>query len=350
MQAHQNAPVFDAASRYGRVTYFDVAKGISIVLVVFFHTTTGFVSANIIANSPILDFLDTMAYAFHVHLFFAISGYFAVRSLDRAGSFRTRMLSLYYPYLVWSVISLLASIAADNTTNNHYSWQILLTIPVHPILHYWFLLSLMIASGLLYLFRSQTALVLSATISLVMSMMLSGWMHDTAYFYPCTVIGALCAIRGTLPIPRTSAAVLCFFILISGTYLADVAGMSGPEIRSAPFIPVSLAGCYGLLWISSAVAERRAGRVLGLLGKDSLVVYLMHVLIAASLRILLYNADPALNGFVGVAICFAASLALPIMAKDMTDRLELSKLAGFEPLLTSRKADFKATLAPTATP
>src|SRR5208283_5579897 len=103
MSAQQDVPMPTPANRVGRIGYFDVAKGVSIALVAFFHTTGGFVSASIMDSPPALNFLNTMAYGFHVHLFFAISGYFSVRAARRGNSLRNRMLSLYYPYLLWSV-------------------------------------------------------------------------------------------------------------------------------------------------------------------------------------------------------------------------------------------------------
>jgi fucose 4-O-acetylase-like acetyltransferase len=336
-----------AANRGERIAYFDVAKGISIALVALFHTTGGFVSANIIGNVPSLNFISTLAYGFHVHIFFVISGYFSVKALDQVNFLRDRMLALYYPYLLWSVISFFASSVAANATNNHYSWHTLLTIPVWPILHYWFLLSLMVGLPLLYIFRTQRTLIASAVVALVASVFLPGWLHDAAYFYPFTVTGALFALRGSLPALRSWIAALCFLFLIAGTYLATTIGITTFDIRIAPFIFFSFAGCYALVRFSRAIAPSRIGRVFAYLGENSLTIYLMHVLIAASLRTFLYEIDPSFNPIVGMTTCFIASMGLPLMAKEIARRFKLSKLAGLEPLLADRKLALKTTLTPT---
>jgi fucose 4-O-acetylase-like acetyltransferase len=328
-------------NRGERIAHFDVAKGISIALVALFHTTLGFVSANIISNVPLLNFMTTLAYGFHVHIFFAVSGYFSVKALSRANFLRDRMLALYYPYLLWSVISLSASGIAANVTNNHYSWSTLLTLPIWPILHYWFLLSLMASQLLLYIFRTQRALIVSAVVALVASVVLPGWLHDAAYFYPFTVTGALFALRGSLPTLRPWIAVLCFLFLIAGTYLATTIDIGAFDIRIAPFIPFSFAGCYALVCFSKTVGRNWFGRVFAYLGEHSLAIYLMHVLIAASLRTFLYKIDPSFNPIAGMAACFIASIGLPLMANEMARRFRLSRFAGFEPLLSNRQLALK---------
>jgi fucose 4-O-acetylase-like acetyltransferase len=339
-----------AANRGERIGYFDVAKGISIALVALFHTTGGFVSANIISNVSLLNFMTTLAYGFHVHIFFAVSGYFSVKALTRVNFLRDRMLALYYPYLLWSVISLLASSVAASATNNHYSWSTLLTLPIWPILHYWFLLSLMVSHLLLYIFRTQRALIVSAVVALVASVFLPGWLHDAAYFYPFTVTGALFALRGSLPALRPWIAVLCFMFLIAGTYLATTIGISASDIRIAPFILFSFAGCYALVCFSETVVRSWVGRVFAYLGKHSLAIYLMHVLIAASLRIFLYKIDPSFNPIAGMTACFVASIGLPLMANEIARRFGLLKFAGFEPLLSDRQLALKTSLTLTGNP
>jgi fucose 4-O-acetylase-like acetyltransferase len=342
-------PVFRAsaaANRGERIAYFDVAKGISIALVALFHTTGGFASANIISNVSLLNFLTTLAYGFHVHIFFAVSGYFSVRALTRVNFLRDRMLALYYPYLLWSVISLFASSVAASATNNHYSWSTLLTLPIWPILHYWFLLSLMVNHLLLYIFRTH---VVSAVVALVASVFLPGWLHDAAYFYPFTVIGALFALRGSLPALRPWIAVLCFLFLIAGAYLATTIGISASGIRIAPFILFSLAGCYALVCFSETIVRNWVGRVFAYLGKLSLTIYLMHVLIAAGLRTFLYKIDPSFNPIASMTACFVASIGLPLMAHEMARRLRLLKFVGFEPLLSDRQLAIKTSLTPAGT-
>lgn len=314
----------------GRLVSVDVAKGIAISLVAFFHTTGGFVTAGILPNSAPLTFTTTFAYAFHVHVFFIIAGYFS-NGLRQAKKLRGRLLSLYYSYLLWSIISIFAGMIAT-TTNNSYTYYDLMVIPFWPILHYWFILSLMVGLAALFIFRKQPALIISAVVALASSIFLKGWLHDTAYFYSFMVAGELLARNGVPLICRPWIASLCFLFLVSGVCLAIGNGLTGSQIRIAPFILFSFAGCYMLFWFSQVITPTWLGHVFAYVGEASLAIYLIHVLAAAGLRILLFRIDPFFNGVLGVVICFAASIVLPLVIKETASRFALSSLLALSPL------------------
>jgi fucose 4-O-acetylase-like acetyltransferase len=161
------------------------------------------------------------------------------------------------------------------------------------------------------------------------------------------VTGALFALRGSLPALRPWISALCFLFLIAGTYLATTIGITAFDIRTAPFIIFGFAGCYALVCFSKAIVPSRSGRVFAYLGENSLTIYLMHVLIAASLRAFLYEIDPSFNPIAGMTTCFIASIGLPLMAKEIARRFRLSRFAGFEPLFADRKRALKTPLTPT---
>jgi fucose 4-O-acetylase-like acetyltransferase len=330
VSASRRKPICPLENRAERVIYIDVAKGISISLVVFFHTIHGFVTLGLIDYSSVLSFANTIAWGSSVQIFFVIAGYFSAKSLGRIDILEQRMLGLYYPYLFWSVVSFFASNAAANMTNSHYSWYSLAAIPVWPILHYWFLLSLMVAICLLHVFRSLLSLIASATIALVASSFLPGWLHDTAYFYTFAVVGALIALNGSLPILRPRAALICVALLIFGVCLATI---TSSDFRTAPFVFFSLAGCYSLAFLSKAIAPTWIGRLFAYFGENSLAIYLLHVLIAASLRTFFCKAYPFSNPTASMVICFVAAMGASLLAREIAYQLGLLKFVGFEPIL-----------------
>ena len=65
-----------------RVDWIDGAKGVMIVLVVFGHAWRGLHSAGLIAPD-LFAAVDARIYAFHMPVFFALSGWFFLPSLDR---------------------------------------------------------------------------------------------------------------------------------------------------------------------------------------------------------------------------------------------------------------------------
>ena len=79
-----------------RLYYLDMAKGISIMLVILGHI--------LITDNPIKKWL----YSFHLPLFFIISGcILSIKSIDMPLSkrFKNRLRSLIIPYFCFSIIS-----------------------------------------------------------------------------------------------------------------------------------------------------------------------------------------------------------------------------------------------------
>lgn len=72
-----------------RIEYFDVARGLGILLVVLGHNDFGVIS----------PFLDQFIYSFHVPLFFFLSGYFVNTSISFVDFFKRRFHSVLKPYL-----------------------------------------------------------------------------------------------------------------------------------------------------------------------------------------------------------------------------------------------------------
>src|SRR4051812_17314369 len=73
-------PVPEPAASPTRVTWVDTAKGYGIILVVFAHAVRGLIASDIMTWTPVTRFVDAWIYAFHMPLFFVLSGFFLVRS------------------------------------------------------------------------------------------------------------------------------------------------------------------------------------------------------------------------------------------------------------------------------
>jgi fucose 4-O-acetylase-like acetyltransferase len=72
-----------------RIGYFDIARGIGILLVVLGHNDFGVIS----------PFLDQLIYSFHVPLFFFLSGYFLNAAVPFTEFLRKRFHAILKPYL-----------------------------------------------------------------------------------------------------------------------------------------------------------------------------------------------------------------------------------------------------------
>ena len=75
-----------------RIDWVDVARGLALIFVYLGHWLTARV--------------DAFAYAFHLQLFFIISGFFAIRSDMKVTDFaRKKFLSSGLPMFLWACIS-----------------------------------------------------------------------------------------------------------------------------------------------------------------------------------------------------------------------------------------------------
>ena len=137
-----------------RVDWVDIAKGLGIILVVFGHVIRGLVNGNVWMWTTTSHFIDGWIYAFHMPLFFFLSGLFLVRSAEKPWlKFITEKIrTLAYPYFVWSVITILVKTPMSGITNHSDEIAELPLIVYAPIEQYWFLYVLFI------LFRYQLRL------------------------------------------------------------------------------------------------------------------------------------------------------------------------------------------------
>ena len=72
-----------------RIGYIDIARGICLILVLYAH-----------ARGP----YSSLAYQFHMSFFFLISGYFHSFSKSRKEFFRSKLCSLYIPFVFWNTL------------------------------------------------------------------------------------------------------------------------------------------------------------------------------------------------------------------------------------------------------
>ncbi|MDQ2691684.1 MAG: acyltransferase family protein [Chloroflexota bacterium] len=86
-----------------RIEYFDIARGIGILLVVLGHNDFG-------AFSP---FLHRLIYSFHIPLFFFLSGYFLNTAMPFTQYFRKRFHSVLKPFLFTILLIYFASVSFE---------------------------------------------------------------------------------------------------------------------------------------------------------------------------------------------------------------------------------------------
>ena len=89
-----------------RIEWIDYAKGIGIFLVVLGHVLRGLGASVGQGYQPELRAMDQWIYAFHMPLFFLLSGLFADRAVSKPPRrfLIDRFQKILYPYFLWSAL------------------------------------------------------------------------------------------------------------------------------------------------------------------------------------------------------------------------------------------------------
>lgn len=266
-----------------RIEYIDILKGFGIILVVLGHVTL---------NSDLYHFI----YAFHMPLFFIVSGMFLH---DRQGFIRKQAKNLLIPYLSfglltfvywWLVESRFRELPAGETIWGQF---INLLCPVgtqHCNVVLWFLPCLFLACVMAN-YLNRWIISRPIKISLVVCLICTvGFIHGNYPYHigqaiqalPYICIGSLLGgginalINKILTIKRNKT---IFFFGLLGIYIVYLSGVTC-NMQSSSFSPcyplsfiIALLGFISVYIIAFGIQKNRA---LSWLGINSLAIMLMH--------------------------------------------------------------------------
>jgi fucose 4-O-acetylase-like acetyltransferase len=305
-----------------RIAWQDNAKAIGIVLVVFGHVERGLQSAGIVKSS-IWQQADFALYTFHMPLFMFLAGLNVLRSREKPGSVGKKMQSLLLPYLIWSVVQILVMYVLGRYTNNHISLHRLLTLGWEPVSPFWFLYVLFGYMLIVTLLAPSRWLFLFAAVMLFLSPEVhQETLFQFAYFFAWFVAGCLLGGRSLL----APASVMLVSVVIFAASLA-CGFVWHLDYYSPLMLPATIAGIVFVI----AMAQRLpAIEAILFAGRASLVIYVMHILCAAGMRIALKIAGIQ-NAGVHVVLGVVAGVVLPLCIYAVLDRLNLARLLGLPP-------------------
>ena len=279
----------------GRVGWVDAAKGLGILLVVFGHVLRGVVTSGVIVPTPAIVHLDTWIYAFHMPLFFFLSGLFLAHSATKPSAefVWDKLSSIAYPYIVWSTITL----AIKSPLGEYVARpRTLLDFPdifARPIEQFWFLYALflitIILGFLLKLGIKPWGAVLGASFFYpgVWPLPWSGWIpFEQARSF--SIFVALGTIVGSDHLPYflsqigtkilAATTVVGFFVLSLLTIFLDDVHPHWLDLIMA------LSGIAAVIALA-ILADRGGISAISLLGRFSLEIFVAHTIFSATVRI-----------------------------------------------------------------
>ncbi len=310
-----------------RAAYWDAVRGLGIVLVVYGHVARGLMAGGILAASPPWTTLDALIYSFHMPLFFFISGRFFPSTFQRQGAVPLLMRkvgTIAYPYCLWSLVQGGLEYAMARYTN-HGVRPFVGGILWAPIDQFWFLYALFFvfvaATGIYSLrFHARWALLAVAAALFLTDWSATAWQGYgyVAYYLLFFALGSWSASTGvsrsewkTLPTGLLAVAGLAALIQFNGLgYPVQVSPLLWQQRLVA--LACAVAGS-GVILCGARVLPRSLCGVVALLGRRSMEIYLLHIIVASGTRILaarfLGMHDPYLHLLLGTSM----GLLVPVL-------------------------------------
>ena len=322
-----------------RVHAIDTAKGVGIILVVFGHAWRGAYAAGLLGDAALFHVIDNMIYAWHMPLFFLLSGLLFLDLLERVPTQKlilSRARQLLWPLAIWTWIFFGLKLVAGQAANHPVTLADFPLIPLPPYEHLWFLWALFLAQiatiPIYFLLRpmmNQRALrlvlglVAVALVLLIPEIYMPSPLFGAAvehfpYFIAGIALGGVAHLRppGWLGV----AAALLISLLIWGTMQVWASLLMS--------LCITVLGCIVIARLDPGTEEAPAGiRFLRYLGLYSLAIFLAHTIFSAAFRIALLAAG-VVDLPVHLTVATVVGIAGPILMLQASRWLGIARWLG----------------------
>ncbi len=274
---------------------FDMAKGVGIILVVYGHCLRGLISAGLVSQDSPLIITDYIVYTFHMPLFFVASGFFFEKSLQKSNRdfWYNQLKNILYPYFFWSLFcgSIQIILSGSSATNSEMSASRLSEILWNPISPFWFLYVLFFCYSISSVAKNIPIIiriVVGFLIFVISFFAAENVFSDVFYGFSYFSIGIFINRRkfvNLIPTRRGAALGLSimFFITAFASYYLRI-----PE--RMPFI-AAIMGIIATATICRLMEYKYSDNpiiaILSILGQYSMSIYVMHIIVIASVRTIL---------------------------------------------------------------
>jgi fucose 4-O-acetylase-like acetyltransferase len=279
----------------------DETRGLGIALVVFGHTLRGLSAANMLSDAPFWALLDHFIYAFHMPLFFFVSGLFLLPGRDEPylTFAQRRLLRLGYPYLIWATAQTLIQCLLSRYTNHAVSFDAVLRIGFDPPMQFWFLYALFLQVlwiGLCAKLRLGRGAILALALLLYLSapyVPLGDWtpLNQAREGLIFTALGVFCGTPRRLaeverqPARAYGVLAAAGYLMVGILVLAELTENHLVSLVAALFGIMASVSCSELLLQSRSPSARRGAWLLTRWGEASLAIFVAHTLVSAAVRI-----------------------------------------------------------------
>ncbi|HEY0758444.1 MAG TPA: acyltransferase [Acidisarcina sp.] len=338
-----------------RIAWIDVARGIGIILVVYGHVARGLLNAGITGPKSPLSSLDYTIYSFHMPLFLFMAGLNVRRSLSKGAGrfFKSKILTIAYPYLLWSFIQGSLEVALASHLNNPVSRYDVMNIPWRPIKQFWFFFDLFLFHMVAIFTANRRAI---SALLFVLAFAFGFFIGPRHVWYTIYLWAFVFYEAGILLDVRTLEVVQHVKPLalpVLGALFAVAVYYSGPlcgyDTQSKYALPASVLGISFTIALCKLIVDWSASltRLFTEFGVASTTIYILHVLAGAGTRVILRGMGVH-NVAVQLSLGVLLGLGVPMLIYYAAVRLGIIAYLGLG--IQPRPANDPASRKPPGTP
>lgn len=330
----------DAVTGTGRMAWVDYARALAIMLVVYRHTMVGLDRSGLVVPSFLYN-VQEFLFNVRMPVFFVLSGIFLGRSVTHRPPgymIRKKVNNLLYPYLVWTFIFISIQILLSGYTNATRTTRDYLYIFTDPreLDHMWYLVSLFTTSVLLIAVapvmvkRPVIHLLLAVALHFVHPLVA----HYSLLFYTCYYYVFLCIgvqasgwIRGLDS--RNSRwlrtlLLACLPVFIAGQlFWMNSTGDNYRPLHDwylLPYLLIILVACIVYYCVSRLLYNAGILRWMNTLGRASLYIYILHLLVISSFRMLCLKLLHINNVYLILTGSLLLGITIPVLVYRLSRR------------------------------
>jgi fucose 4-O-acetylase-like acetyltransferase len=297
------------------------------MLVVFGHAQRGLYQTGQVSGVywvmiyPVVDFF---IYVFHIPVFFATSGLLLDRHFEQSPrQFAARIGRLALLYLLWNTINAIPAVFFLRFINRSFGRAGYLDAinPAHINGIMWFFVALMVAHTFYFVTQRHVLMRWLAIGLCVVALAIDADFHGAAYGSLWLLIGAevsrLKLLDGRyFSRPQAGLSLLAYVIASALSYAVGI-----PYYLAIPACAFGLFALYSL-----GQTQVVQPNFVTFVGKNTLSIYVMHVLAVAGLRIAFINFFQIRPSAILIVVLAFAGIAVPLLAVTLFRRLRISKL------------------------
>ena len=271
-----------------REVLWDYARGIGILLVVYGHVLRGLNGAGIVPDANPIMASDYAIYTFHMPLFFLLAGMNVAKGLARPRFLQSKLMTIVYPYLFWSLVQGLVQVIMSDSANHRFHLSDLAAaIFWKPFGQFWFLYALFLCHVLVSLTSGKPLKVGLFALAAYAAGLYFDWgiVSLSFKFFLFYAAGLLAAphLKG-LVVRLANPAWIGATLLALGISIYAARRFGNYYDPSA--LPAAFLGMFLILQVSALLARSNRMRMIELLGLASMPIYLVHILAASGTRII----------------------------------------------------------------